>query len=180
MLTSFPFRFAALGAAAVLVSATSMTGCHVVTVSSFCEQTCECMHCNADKLHECNGEVGAAQEEAKRRGCGDLFDDLLDCADSNMVCKNGDADDDCETSAYDACMKANNPNKPCIDAEEHIIECDGIGEAPADSTCKGDVLCTAACISSASCEAIRRVFGESPVDDPSDPLLTCMSDCQTR
>jgi hypothetical protein len=81
----------------MMVGSLWLCGCGA-SIKSFCEDTCDCEGCSDAALEECIEEGEELAAEAEEQGCGDEWDDFLDCGDDSFECEEGNAtfDESCE------------------------------------------------------------------------------------
>lgn len=56
------------------------------SISSMCDDICECEGCSDDELDDCIDEGEDLEREVENEGCEDQFDDYLDCASEELEC----------------------------------------------------------------------------------------------
>lgn len=94
---------AAVLAGALCVSAV-LTGCGT-SIEDLCEEYCDCEGCSDAELDECIEEGQHMEEMAEDVGCGDEWDDYVDCISDHATCDNGDwevEDESCEEE-FESC-----------------------------------------------------------------------------
>ncbi len=72
-------------------------GCGGASVASLCEDECDCEGCSDAQLDDCIHEGERMEEAYDQAGCGDQFEDFMDCVADSFSCEDGNAthDDDC-------------------------------------------------------------------------------------
>jgi hypothetical protein len=62
------------------------------SISSLCEDGCDCQGCSDRELDDCIDTFEDAERAAEDEGCADQFDDLLACYDDEFSCIDGEVD----------------------------------------------------------------------------------------
>ncbi|MBW2457422.1 MAG: hypothetical protein JRI68_23140 [Deltaproteobacteria bacterium] len=76
----------------MLVAGAWLSGCGA-SYADLCEEACDCRgDCSDEELDECIAHGEELEDLANSDGCGDDFDDWVDCMDENFVCDDGDPD----------------------------------------------------------------------------------------
>jgi hypothetical protein len=89
---SNPSRFliAALLPAALLLT----PGCGT-SGADICDNFCDCEGCTEHEYDDCLHTVDRDLADAERRGCTDLYDELVACEDATGTCRGKDWDSSC-------------------------------------------------------------------------------------
>lgn len=97
---------AILGVAAVALWGLA-PGCGA-SIGSYCDKACDCIGCNDSEHDDCIDDLEDARKAAQDESCGDKFNDILSCYDSELTCDDGDLDvDGCESEseALEKCLE---------------------------------------------------------------------------
>ena len=101
-----------LGLLSTMLGGFASGGCGGVSVSSICQEVCACQRCTSNDLADCEKDGHEAEQRAEDAGCGNQFDDFLDCVKANVRCESDKATfDGCNTEALtlDSCAKGSTP-----------------------------------------------------------------------
>lgn len=65
------------------------TGCGGGSISTFCEDFCDCAGCKGNELQACKDGVDKQSDDAAAAGCGSELDDVITCTNAHFSCQNG-------------------------------------------------------------------------------------------
>jgi len=92
-----------LGVALWMVSSLALWGCGD-SIASICEDVCDCEGCSDEELEECIEEGEELEERMEDMGCGDEFEDYVDCMADAFVCEDGDAEFEGNCDQMEGCL----------------------------------------------------------------------------
>jgi hypothetical protein len=90
----------------------ALVSCGGASISDVCERAAECEGYTQERVDDCIEEGEKLERAADNAGCGDTWDDYVDCIDANLVCEDGDAEvDGCdaEEKALTQCGTTTSP-----------------------------------------------------------------------
>jgi len=166
-------RFALLVSAplALVLLASSSTGCGGTSASAVCSDVCECTGCSEQEETDCVDAVEDAEKAAADEGCEDAWDDYVSCASDELECRDGVASSDgcdAEAEALSECTDGASVGGLGANVCDRAAAICGGGTSEGETVeCTGDVVCAATCIVDAnSC------------DTTDQGLIDCIVGCQ--
>lgn len=96
-------------ALAGLMSLLLGAGCRGTTGPELCEQWAEECGYTAEQISKCAGNVLEAEERAKSRGCGEVFNDLICCLEEHLECDGNFTGCEEEVSVLESCLEVRDP-----------------------------------------------------------------------
>jgi hypothetical protein len=81
----------AVATAALIGGALCLVGCGT-SPEDVCDSLCDCQGCSDRQYDDCVEAYERAQDQAERYGCGDEYEDYLDCLDDTLECRYGRVD----------------------------------------------------------------------------------------
>ena len=96
---------ASLAFLTLFASGAALTGCGSPSISTICQDQCNCHACTAAEFQKCVASGEEIQKLADQLGCSGVFDDSLSCFHDNMSCTTT-PDKICEPedTAVNACL----------------------------------------------------------------------------
>ncbi|MBW2456414.1 MAG: hypothetical protein JRI68_17975 [Deltaproteobacteria bacterium] len=74
-----------------MAASLGLGGCGT-SFADLCEDICDCEGCTDDELEECIEEGEELEQDAEASGCGDEFEEWVECIDDGFVCEDGDVE----------------------------------------------------------------------------------------
>lgn len=141
----FPLHLVALGALLAV-----LPGCGT-SLADLCEEVCDCEGCSDAQLEECIDESEEIEEAAEELGCEDQLDDWVSCIDSELECRDGDADTDGCEQEEQAVARCGKGSPAGMSACDQLATLCGVSSGPTE--CSGLNECMANCVLAAgSCD----------------------------
>src|SRR5580765_501136 len=163
-------------AAALLFVASA---CHS-SADNVCQDIGDCLQRgDNDWIASCQAEANALGAEARRVGCGAVFDSYYGCADSNYACHGATAvfpGCDADLAALDACLAAATSGTACARLTQAEAAC---APSSADAGVDGGVppACTAARDCQAQCYLANVANACAPQVDEIEATTACAATC---
>jgi hypothetical protein len=153
----------------VIAGAVAVVGCGS-SASSLCSELCDCEGCSEAEQEDCVDEIEDSEKRAADAGCEQQFDELVDCLDDQLECRDGGIDaDGCEPEAEDLAECSDfEVTGPAGSVCDRAVDICGAVEEPQEFECTGAVQCVSQCIVAANSCDIQQ----------DSALAQCLSDCQ--